>query len=103
MAAAPDLEQAPARVRIEEQEQAKSAPSRDDSADLEADLDEDMHAAERLFSEKRWGEAAVAFRALLQRAPHHPLARTWRERVRVAERAHAEAAKPRVPPASPPH
>ena len=50
-------------------------------------FEERVRKAEKLFSEKKWGEAAAAFRALLAQAPSNPAAKTWRERVAAAESA----------------
>ena len=50
-------------------------------------FDERVRKAEKLFAEKKWAEAAAAFRALLAQAPSNPAAKTWRERVAAAESA----------------
>jgi len=50
-------------------------------------FEERVRKAEKLFAEKKWGEAAAAFRALLAQAPSNPAAKTWRERVAAAESA----------------
>ena len=50
-------------------------------------FEERVRKAEKLFAEKKWGEAAEAFRALLAQAPSNPAAKTWRERVAAAESA----------------
>jgi len=48
---------------------------------------ERVRKAEKLFAEKKWAEAAAAFRALIAQAPANPAAKTWRERVAAAEAA----------------
>jgi hypothetical protein len=50
-------------------------------------FEERVRKAEKLFAEKKWAEAATAFRALLAQAPSNPAAKTWRERVAAAESA----------------
>ncbi len=50
-----------------------------------------MRKAEKLFAEKKWAEAAAAFRALLAQAPSNPAAKTWRERVAAADQAQEQA------------
>ncbi|MGC9982130.1 MAG: zf-HC2 domain-containing protein [Polyangia bacterium] len=50
-------------------------------------FEERVRKAEKLFAEKKWAEAAAAFRALLAQAPSNPAAKTWRERVAAAESA----------------
>jgi hypothetical protein len=50
-------------------------------------FEERVRKAEKLFAEKKWAEAAVAFRALLAQAPSNPAAKTWRERMAAAELA----------------
>jgi hypothetical protein len=50
-------------------------------------LEERVRKAEKLFAEKKWAEAAAAFRALIAQAPSNPAAKTWRERLAAAERA----------------
>jgi hypothetical protein len=77
------------------------SPPRREAKGGGGDLDDRIRAADRLFSEKRWGEALLAYRALLLRAPDHPLARTWRERVAVAEHAQTESTKPVAAPPPP--
>jgi Putative zinc-finger len=54
-------------------------------------FDERVRKAEKLFAEKKWAEAAAAFRALLAQAPSNPAAKTWRERVAAAESAQEQA------------
>lgn len=77
-----------------------SAPLR--SADKEADraekkgaakesFDERVRKADKLYDEKKWYEALVAYRALLDEAPNHPSAPTWRQRFLLAEKAHKAA------------
>jgi len=48
---------------------------------------ERVRKAEKLFAEKKWVEAAAAFRTLLAQAPSNPAAKTWRERLAAAESA----------------
>jgi len=48
-------------------------------------LEERIRKAQKLFDEKKWAEAAAAFRALIAQAPSNPAAKTWRERVAAAE------------------
>jgi len=50
-------------------------------------LEERVRKAEKLFAEKKWAEAAAAFRALIAQAPSHPAVKTWRERLAAAEGA----------------
>jgi anti-sigma factor RsiW len=50
-------------------------------------LEERVRKAERLFAEKKWAEAAAAFRALIAQAPSNPATKTWRERLAAAEGA----------------
>jgi hypothetical protein len=54
-------------------------------------FEERVRKAEKLFAEKKWAEAAAAFRALLAQAPSNPAAKTWRERVAAAESAQEPA------------
>jgi hypothetical protein len=50
-------------------------------------LEERVRKAEKLFAEKKWAEAAAAFRTLIAQAPSHPAVKTWRERLATAEGA----------------
>jgi hypothetical protein len=50
-------------------------------------LEERVRKAEKLFAEKKWAEAAAAFRALIAQAPSHPAVKTWQERLAAAEGA----------------
>jgi hypothetical protein len=50
-------------------------------------LEERVRKAEKLFAEKKWAEAAAAFRALIAQAPTNPAVKTWRERLATAEGA----------------
>jgi anti-sigma factor RsiW len=52
---------------------------------------ERVRKAEKLFAEKKWAEAAGAFRALIAQAPADPAAKTWRERVAAADLAQEQA------------
>ena len=52
---------------------------------------ERVRKAEKLFAEKKWAEAAAAFRALIAQAPADPAAKTWRERVAAADLAQEQA------------
>jgi hypothetical protein len=54
-------------------------------------FEERVRKAEKLFAEKKWAEAAAAFRALLAQAPADPAAKTWRERVASADLAQEQA------------
>jgi len=54
-------------------------------------FEERVRKAEKLFAEKKWAEAAAAFRALLAQAPSNPAAKTWRERVAAADQAQEQA------------
>jgi hypothetical protein len=54
-------------------------------------FEERVRKAEKLFAEKKWAEAAAAFRALIAQAPADPAAKTWRERVAAAERVQEQA------------
>lgn len=54
-------------------------------------FEERVRKAEKLFAEKKWAEAAAAFRALLAQAPSNPAAKTWRERVAAAKLAQDQA------------
>jgi hypothetical protein len=78
---------------------AEASPRREAKGGV--DLNDRIRAADRLFAEKRWAEALFAYRALLLRAPDHVLARTWRERVTVAEHAQPELSKPAAAPSPP--
>jgi anti-sigma factor RsiW len=50
--------------------------------------------ADRLFSQGRWAEAAVAYRELLRRDPRNADAARWRQRLAAAESALAPTAAP---------
>lgn len=52
-----------------------------------------LREAERLFSERRWGLAAEAYRDLLRRFPEHPDAPTWRTRLAHALTERESAAR----------
>ena len=54
-------------------------------------FEERVRKAEKLFAEKKWAEAAAAFRALIAQAPADPAAKTWRERVAAANLAQEQA------------
>jgi hypothetical protein len=54
-------------------------------------FEERVRKAETLFAEKKWAEAAAAFRALIAQAPADPAAKTWRERVAAANLAQEQA------------
>jgi predicted Zn-dependent protease len=63
-----------------------------------------VRKAEKLFAEKKWAEAAAAFRALIAQAPSDPAAKTWRERVAAAESAQEQGrtVKSKATPSSAP-
>ena len=102
----PPRSAAPARA----QESVRAAPS-EYAAQAEAPSDrktateskqaipfaERVRKAEKLFAEKKWTEAAAAFRALIAEAPADPAAKTWRERLAAANLAQEQvrAAKAR--------
>jgi hypothetical protein len=50
-----------------------------------AALQERIRKAEKLYAEKKWAEAAAAFRALIDQLPSHPSIKTWRNRLATAE------------------
>jgi hypothetical protein len=50
-----------------------------------AALQERIRKAEKLYAEKKWAEAAAAFRALIDQVPSHPSIKTWRARLATAE------------------
>jgi hypothetical protein len=56
-------------------------------------LEERVRKAEKLFAEKKWAEAAAAFRALIAQAPSDPAVKTWRERVAAADLAQEQGAR----------
>jgi hypothetical protein len=80
-------------------ELADSAPLNSISADKHAgradkkgsaakeSFDERVRKADKLYNEKKWVEAAIAYSALLAEAPSHPNAPTWRKRFVLAEHA----------------
>jgi hypothetical protein len=53
-----------------------------------------VQRADRLFTERRWVEAAVAYRDLLRQQPNAPDAERWRHRLAAAEAATATARPP---------
>jgi hypothetical protein len=89
-------------------EVAESAPLHSVSAEKESDradkkggakpesLQERVRKADKLYDEKKWAQAAIAYSALLAEAPSHPNAPTWRKRFQVAERA-AKSQRPNDP------
>jgi hypothetical protein len=73
----------PERAKALAPEDKKKASENKDSISFE----ERVRKAEKLFAEKKWAEAAAAFRALIAQAPSNPAVKTWRERVAAAETA----------------
>ena len=57
--------------------------------------------AEKLMAAQRWNDAAVAYRALIQRFPRHASAPTWRRRLAAAEAAAARDDQPFATPPPP--
>ena len=87
---APVKAQAPARVAPASPAAQTEAPASKKQATEKKEaisFEERVRKAEKLFAEKKWAEAAAAFRALLAQAPSNPAAKTWRERVAAAELA----------------
>jgi hypothetical protein len=83
---------APMRLPPAEHAAQAEAPADKKAANKETlSFDERVRKAEKLFAEKKWAEAAAAFRALLAQAPSNPAAKTWRERVVAAEQAQERA------------
>ena len=80
--------QAPMRPpRVEHAAQAETPADKKAANKETLSFEERVRKAEKLFAEKKWAEAAAAFRALLAQAPSNPAAKTWRERVAAAELA----------------
>ena len=80
--------QSPTRTRpLEHAAQAEAPADKKSAKENTLSFEERVRKAEKLFAEKKWAEAAAAFRALLAQAPSNPAAKTWRERVAAAESA----------------
>ena len=73
--------------RVEHAAQAETPADKKAANKETLSFEERVRKAEKLFAEKKWAEAAAAFRALLAQAPSNPAAKTWRERVAAAELA----------------
>jgi Putative zinc-finger len=83
-----EREKAPMRTRPLERVAQAEAPADKKAASKDTpSFEERVRKAEKLFAEKKWAEAATAFRALIAQAPSNPAAKTWRERVAAAESA----------------
>jgi len=88
--------QAPTRTRPPEHAVQAEAPTDKKPAKENAlSFEERVRKAEKLFAEKKWAEAAAAFRALIAQAPSNPAAKTWRERVAAAESAQGQGRMPK--------
>jgi hypothetical protein len=80
--------QSPTRTRpLEHAAQAEAPADKKSAKENTLSFEERVRKAEKLFAEKKWAEAAAAFRALLAQAPSNPAVKTWRERVAAAESA----------------
>jgi hypothetical protein len=80
--------QAPMREPAASAAAEASADKKDVGKDKDSvSLEERVRKAEKLFAEKKWAEAAAAFRALIAQAPSNPAVKTWRERMVAAEGA----------------
>lgn len=83
---------------------ASRAPARAEEAESGSVADEPVaretlaQRAERLFTQGRWAEAAVAYRDLLRQQPNSPDAERWRRRLAAARAAVATGRPP--PPSS---
>ena len=89
-----EREKAKAPMRLPPAEHAAQAegPADKKGANKETlSFEERVRKAEKLFAEKKWAEAAAAFRALIAQAPSNPAAKTWRERVAAADQAQEQA------------
>jgi hypothetical protein len=100
-----EREEAKAPIRrptVERAAQAEGAADKKAAPKTILSFEERVRKAEKLFAEKKWAEAATAFRALIAQAPSNPAAKTWRERVAAADQAQeqARAAKARKAPSS---
>ena len=74
--------------RERSQSKAEKSPSKDKDAKSDAPRAETLvQRADRLFTEGRWVEAAVAYRDLLRQQPSSPDAPRWRRRLTAAESA----------------
>jgi anti-sigma factor RsiW len=83
---------APMRAPTVEHAAQAEAPADKKAANKEnLSFEERVRKAEKLFAERKWAEAAAAFRALIAQAPSNPAAKTWRERVAAAESAQEQA------------
>jgi hypothetical protein len=83
-------------------EVAESAPRPSVAVEKEADraekkgsrdketFDDRVRKAAKLYEEKKWAEAAAAYRALLEEAPKHASAPVWRQRMAIAQGAENE-------------
>jgi hypothetical protein len=89
-----EREEAKAPMRKPTVEHAAQAEAPTDKKPAKANtlsFEERVRKAEKLFAEKKWAEAAAAFRALIAQAPSNPAAKTWRERVGAADQAQEQA------------
>jgi hypothetical protein len=80
----------PSRIsarRAADKEQVRADEKRGSASKQAAALKERARKAEKLFAERKWGQAAAAFRALIAAAPSSPSAQNWRERMMAAEQA----------------
>jgi len=92
--AEPEKAYAPSRMPTAEHAARTEAPADKKAASGNKEtlsFEERVRKAEKLFAEKKWEEAAAAFRALLAQAPSNPSAKTWRERVAAADQAQERA------------
>jgi len=63
-------------------------------AKASADAESPVARADRLFAQRRWAEAAVAYRDLLREDPRSPDASRWRQRLAACQAAAAPVAAP---------
>jgi hypothetical protein len=92
---APAPEPAPAAAPVA----ATRARSRGEEAELDEQVAHEtlLQRADRLFTQGRWAEAAIAYRDLLRQQPNSPSAERWRRRLSAAR---AAVATGRPPPPS---
>ena len=84
--ARPTVASAPSAARV----QSESADSEEEAAPRETLV----QRADRLFTQGRWAEAAIAYRDLLRQRPNAPEASQWRKRLAASRAAIATGRPP---------
>lgn len=91
------IREAPSRAASGAAARAPSAAPAAKRAQAPAAAESPAVRADRLFAQRRWAEAAVAYRDLLRDAPRSPDSPRWRQRLAACEAAASALAAPPPP------